>query len=237
MYLKYVENVIPLSKLIGLLFLFCLPLLSILFLKTERNDLARPVMGTIFLVPHVWNTSLYYLYPSTEALYHMYGVLPCTTSTPVQRHYTTCMEYFPVLPLPQYRGIIPHVWPCTTSTPVQRHYATCMEYFPVLPLPQYRGIIPHVWNTSLYYLYPSTEALYHMYGILPCTTSTPVQRHYTTCMEYFPVLPLPQYRGIIPHVWSTSLYYLYPSTEVCHSYLKHTQTLNPNLPYTYLPYL
>ena len=44
------ENVIPLSKLIGLLFLFCLPLLSILFLKTKRNDLARPVMGTIFLV-------------------------------------------------------------------------------------------------------------------------------------------------------------------------------------------
>ena len=49
-YLKYVENVIPLSKLISLLFLFCLPLLSILFLKTKRNDLARPVMGTIFLV-------------------------------------------------------------------------------------------------------------------------------------------------------------------------------------------
>ena len=49
-YLKYVENVIPLSKLIGLLFLFCLPLLSILFLKTKRDDLARPVMGTIFLV-------------------------------------------------------------------------------------------------------------------------------------------------------------------------------------------
>ena len=49
-YLKYVENVIPLSKLIGLLFLFCLPLLSILFLKTKSNDLARPVMGTIFLV-------------------------------------------------------------------------------------------------------------------------------------------------------------------------------------------
>ena len=44
------ENVIPLSKLIGLLFLFCLPLLSILFLKTKRNDLTRPVMGTIFLV-------------------------------------------------------------------------------------------------------------------------------------------------------------------------------------------
>ena len=49
-YLKYVENVIPLSKSIGLLFLFCLPLLSISFLKTKRNDLARPVMGTIFLV-------------------------------------------------------------------------------------------------------------------------------------------------------------------------------------------
>ena len=49
-YLKYVENVISLSKLIGLLFLFCLLLLSILFLKTKRNDLARPVMGIIFLV-------------------------------------------------------------------------------------------------------------------------------------------------------------------------------------------
>ena len=53
-YLKYVENVIPLSKLIGLLFLFCLPLLSILFLKTTRNDLARPVMGTIFLVIYMY---------------------------------------------------------------------------------------------------------------------------------------------------------------------------------------
>ena len=49
-YLKSVENVITLCKLIGLLFLFCLPLLSILFLKTKRNDLARPAMGTIFLV-------------------------------------------------------------------------------------------------------------------------------------------------------------------------------------------
>ena len=49
-YLKSVENVITLGKLIGLLFLFCLPLLSILFLKTKRNDFARPVMGTIFLV-------------------------------------------------------------------------------------------------------------------------------------------------------------------------------------------
>ena len=46
-YLKYVENVIP---LIGLLFLLCLPVLSIFFLKTKRNDLAPPVMGTIFLV-------------------------------------------------------------------------------------------------------------------------------------------------------------------------------------------
>ena len=49
-YLKSVENVITLSKLIGLLFLFCLLLLSIFVLKTKRNDLARPVMGTIFLV-------------------------------------------------------------------------------------------------------------------------------------------------------------------------------------------
>ena len=52
-YLKSVENVKTLGKLIGLLFLFCLPLLSILFLKTKRNDLARPVMGTIFLVVDV----------------------------------------------------------------------------------------------------------------------------------------------------------------------------------------
>ena len=49
-YLKSVENFITLGKLIVLLFLFCLPLISILFLKTKRNDLARPVMGTIFLV-------------------------------------------------------------------------------------------------------------------------------------------------------------------------------------------
>ena len=56
MYLKSVENVITLGKLIGLLFLFCLPLLSILFLKTKRNDLARPVMGTIFLV---YNACMY----------------------------------------------------------------------------------------------------------------------------------------------------------------------------------
>ena len=56
-YLKSVENVITLGKLIGLLFLFCLPLLSILFLKTKRNDLARPVMGTIFLVIIVMNKS------------------------------------------------------------------------------------------------------------------------------------------------------------------------------------
>ena len=56
-YLKSVENVITLGKLIGLLFLFCFPLLSILFLKTKRNDLARPVMGTIFLVLSVCSMS------------------------------------------------------------------------------------------------------------------------------------------------------------------------------------
>ena len=48
--LKSMENVITLGKLIGLLFLFCLLFLSILFLKTKRNDLARPVVGTTFLV-------------------------------------------------------------------------------------------------------------------------------------------------------------------------------------------
>ena len=59
-YLKSVENVITLGKLIGLLFLFCLPLLSILFFKTKRNDLARPVMGTIFLVYNLFYTSYSY---------------------------------------------------------------------------------------------------------------------------------------------------------------------------------
>ena len=59
MYLKSVENVITLGKLIGLLFLFCLPLLSILFLKTKRNDLARPVMGTIFLVYICMSVGMY----------------------------------------------------------------------------------------------------------------------------------------------------------------------------------
>ena len=49
-YLKSAENIITLGKLIGLLILFCLPLLSILFLKTKRNDLARPIMGTIFSI-------------------------------------------------------------------------------------------------------------------------------------------------------------------------------------------
>ena len=64
-YLKSVENVITLGKLIGLLFLFCLPLLSILFLKTKRNDLARPVMGTIFLVKlttYINIMLIYYIY-------------------------------------------------------------------------------------------------------------------------------------------------------------------------------
>ena len=82
MYLKSVENVITLGKLIGLLFLFCLPLLSILFLKTKRNDLAHPVIGNIFLVgrakraPH-WGVQsrfrviLYIIY-NYIYLYHSY---------------------------------------------------------------------------------------------------------------------------------------------------------------------
>ena len=50
------ENVITLGKLIGLLFLFCPP--SPLYFvfdnsKNTRNELARPVMGTIFLVVDV----------------------------------------------------------------------------------------------------------------------------------------------------------------------------------------
>ena len=48
-YLKSVENVITLDKLIGLLFLFCHTLLSILLLKNKRNDLARsPCNGNHF---------------------------------------------------------------------------------------------------------------------------------------------------------------------------------------------
>ena len=65
-YLKSVENVITLGKLIGLLFLFCLPLLSILFLKTKRNDLARPVMGTIFLV---FTTIMYVAKQSSQSIF------------------------------------------------------------------------------------------------------------------------------------------------------------------------
>ena len=46
------ENVITLSKLIGLLLLFCHPTSLFCFenSKNTRNELARPVMGTIFLV-------------------------------------------------------------------------------------------------------------------------------------------------------------------------------------------
>ena len=46
------ENVITLGKLIGLL-LFCLSLLLLsvnVHTNNTRNELARPVMGTIFLV-------------------------------------------------------------------------------------------------------------------------------------------------------------------------------------------
>ena len=85
-YLKSVENVITLGKWIGLLFLFCFPLLSILFLKTERNDLARPVMGTIFLViwctydsnqieAHEALTSVAWISPSVVSYKDTYGLL------------------------------------------------------------------------------------------------------------------------------------------------------------------
>ena len=50
-YLYSVENVITLSKLIGLLFMFCPPLYFVFEnSKNTRNELACPVMGTIFLV-------------------------------------------------------------------------------------------------------------------------------------------------------------------------------------------
>ena len=45
------ENVITLGKLIDPVdFILSPPPLYLFFLKTKRNDLARPVMGTIFLV-------------------------------------------------------------------------------------------------------------------------------------------------------------------------------------------
>ena len=71
--MKSVENVITLSKLIGLLFLFCLPLLSILFLKTKRNDLARPVMGTIFLVVAIESPFAEKLLTFSERFMHQNG--------------------------------------------------------------------------------------------------------------------------------------------------------------------
>ena len=78
-YLKSVENVITLGKLIGLLFLFCLPLLSILFLKTKRNDLARPVMGTIFLVYICMSVCRYVCRMSRNPLFHVFiHVCVCT---------------------------------------------------------------------------------------------------------------------------------------------------------------
>ena len=46
------ENVITLGKLIDPVdFILSPPPLYFFFWKTKRNDLARPVMGTIFLVP------------------------------------------------------------------------------------------------------------------------------------------------------------------------------------------
>ena len=54
------ENVITLSKWIGWFFFLSPPPLSFVFENSEnkRNDLARPVMGTIFLV---YNACMYYV--------------------------------------------------------------------------------------------------------------------------------------------------------------------------------
>ena len=78
---------ITLGKLIGLLFLFCLHLLSILFLKTKRNDLARPVMGTIFLVIMVRATSVYSAgEPYAATLY-------CRGKNPATLGYVSVLEF------------------------------------------------------------------------------------------------------------------------------------------------
>ena len=96
-YLKSVENVITLGKLIGLLFLFCLPLLSILLLKTKRNDLARPVMGTIFLVSNWASEASPTLGCSIEIsrdIYmYIYSILHILT---IVFHGTRTVEYQPI---------------------------------------------------------------------------------------------------------------------------------------------
>ena len=53
--LKSVENVITLGKLIGLLFLFCLPLLSILFLINYEEGPLSPCNGNHFLVHNIFS--------------------------------------------------------------------------------------------------------------------------------------------------------------------------------------
>ena len=88
-YLKSVENVITLGKLIGLLFLFCLPLLSILFLKTKRNDLARPVMGTIFLVIRHFSHT-HYLTPD-QYFTSLFGPDPLPSSSGWKLSFSTSM--------------------------------------------------------------------------------------------------------------------------------------------------
>ena len=64
------EIVITLGKLIGLLFLFCPPLLS--------NEFARPVMGTIFLVIFgVWITEDHCVLLVGGHMTYMYLKLSC----------------------------------------------------------------------------------------------------------------------------------------------------------------
>ena len=47
-------RVITLDKLISLLFLFCPPLYFVFDSKNTKNEIARPVMGTIFLVHNTY---------------------------------------------------------------------------------------------------------------------------------------------------------------------------------------
>ena len=69
------ENVITLGKLIGLLFLFCHPPpLYFVFenSKNKRNDLARTVMGTIFLAEAVESEELLYLEKYSQFVSHSF---------------------------------------------------------------------------------------------------------------------------------------------------------------------
>ena len=81
---------ITLGKLIVLLFLFCLPLLSFFVENSEnkRNDLARPVKGTIFLVTYLLMWDGHWLFFQSPWIYYKDY---CNNQTK-QQHYRNCIS-------------------------------------------------------------------------------------------------------------------------------------------------